>query len=79
MGGGMNEPKTDDDTFRCWCGAVGRFSEMFDFSDSEFGCNGSGIINCECGGDFCVCHNHGEYECPGCEYCEDNEDEIYEW
>ena len=25
---------------------------------------------CFCGGDFCVCHNHGEALCSGCRACE---------
>ena len=73
-----DEPEVESETFECWCGAVGRFEEMFDFTDSEGGCGGSGIINCECGGEFCVCHHHGEYECPGCDECKGDEDD-YDW
>lgn len=62
-----------DGPFRCWCGAEGTFEEMFDFGDAESGCGGSGTITCECGGDFCVCHHHGEYECPGCDDCRDHD------
>lgn len=63
----------DDEPFKCWCGVVGRYDEMFMdvFSSS---CCGTGHIDCLCGGDQCVCHNHGETECPGCEDCEDAED-----
>lgn len=70
-----DESEPDDGLFKCWCGAQGAFEEMFDFSDAEGGCGGSGLIDCYCGGDFCVCHNHGEYECPGCDDCDDREDE----
>ena len=68
----------DDDKFTCWCGAVGDADEMFDDAVFEQGCGGSGVLNCECGGDFCVCHHHGEIDCPGCEDCEPDDDE-YEW
>ena len=34
-------------------------------------CGGLGVFECLCGGDQCVCHNHGEVECPGCADCED--------
>lgn len=33
-------------------------------------CGGTGYLNCYCGGDFCICGNFGEAECPGCEDCE---------
>lgn len=32
-----------------------------------------GILNCYCGGDLRLCHNHGETECFGCEDCEQND------
>jgi len=53
---------------RCGCGEVvteGSFSDDLDPS-----CGGTGMLNCYCGGDICVCHNHGEFECDGCEDCE---------
>lgn len=34
------------------------------------GCFGSGLVECLCGGDFCVCHNHGVVDCSGCVDCE---------
>lgn len=34
----------------------------------------TGMIQCECGGDLCVCHHHGEYECPGCDECDGDDD-----
>lgn len=53
---------------KCWCGETDAY-----FSDEddglESGCGGSGVLHCYCGGDLCVCHNHGEVECPGCEDC----------
>ena len=53
-------------TGECWCGATdGWFSE----AGLEETCGDSGVLNCFCGGDLCVCHNHGEVECPGCEEC----------
>ena len=71
------EETDEDGPFTCWCGAVGCFEEMFDFTDSDDGCGGAGYIQCQCGGDQCVCHHHGEYECPGCEDCEGERDEFY--
>ena len=29
-------------------------------------CHGTGIVSCHCGGDLCVCRNHGEMPCPSC-------------
>lgn len=31
-------------------------------------CCNLGVIDCLCGGDFCVCHNYGEMPCPKCDY-----------
>ncbi len=33
------------------------------------GCGGLGWVECLCGGDRCVCHNHGRVDCAGCEEC----------
>ena len=56
----------------CWCGVENPY-----FSDEIFdrGCGGDGMLYCFCGGDFCVCHWHGETECPGCEDCDYGEDD----
>ena len=32
---------------------------------------------CYCGGDLCVCANHGEIECMGCEDCEPEQDDDW--
>lgn len=44
-----------------------------DFGDfEEYGlsacphCQGGGYVNCYCGGDMCLCDNHGEAACPVC-------------
>lgn len=29
-------------------------------------CHGTGTVGCHCGGDLCVCRNHGERPCPSC-------------
>lgn len=56
----------------CWCGARGTFDELF--APLPDTCRGYGYLTCECSGDgLCVCHNHGEVECLG---CEDEEDEA---
>ena len=57
-------------TIRCWCGAVGTESELFCYEDAAFHtCAGTGELDCHCGGDLCVCHNHGTFPCPGCADC----------
>ncbi|KKN41849.1 hypothetical protein LCGC14_0719090 [marine sediment metagenome] len=71
----------DDDQIECWCGATGTYDKLFDASGLPpypQGCGGSGMLICECGGDQCVCHHHGEVECPGCEDCDDP-DEMFGW
>lgn len=70
----MTSEPEDDGLFHCWCGAVGPFDEMCDMTCLDRSCGGTGSLNCECGGDFCVCHNHGEVECPGCEDCDPDDD-----
>lgn len=60
----------DDEVIRCWCGVRGTYDELFDDAALEDGCGGTGHLTCYCGGDFCVCHHHGETERPGCEDCE---------
>jgi hypothetical protein len=60
----------------CWCGVRNPYFSD-DLSDT---CGGTGTLYCICGGDFCICHNHGEVECAGCEDCdlelEDEFDEV---
>lgn len=51
----------------CWCGAKDPY-----FAPVSGECGDTGSINCYCGGDQCVCHNHGEVECLGCPDCGDN-------
>jgi hypothetical protein len=65
-----------DEEVECWCGAKGHASEMFQSVGG--GCGGLGGLDCHCGGDLCVCHNHGEVECPGCDECQDSDGEDYE-
>ena len=55
----------------CWCGEDNPAYLDDGLSDS---CGGTGILVCLCGGDFCVCHNHGEVECGGCEDCDGDGD-----
>lgn len=59
---------------KCWCGAEGKVTELYDDTGLESSCGGTGSLNCHCGGDLCVCHYHGETECPGCTDCEDDDD-----
>ena len=61
----------------CWCGVKNPYFALVPLT-----CGGAGIIDCLCGGDMCVCHNHGEVDCDGCEDCQgvdwDNADESDE-
>lgn len=50
----------------CWCGEE---NPHYDESGLDDGCGGTGVLYCSCGGDLCVCHNHGEVECDGCDDC----------
>lgn len=40
------------------------------FEDGDFHpcprCSGSGEVQCHCGGDLCLCENHGDAPCPLC-------------
>ena len=68
----MSKPRpltTDEsgETSDCWCGVKDAWSSFEDLDDR---CGGMGVLYCYCGGDFCVCHNHGEVECFGCADCE---------
>ncbi len=55
----------------CWCGEEGAH---FDDDGLDLRCGGLGTLYCRCGGDLCVCHNHGEVFCDGCPDCEDPDD-----
>ena len=59
-------------TGACWCGER---NAWFSTTYLERSCAGTRMLQCDCGGDFCVCHNHGEIECDGCEDCEYDDDE----
>lgn len=60
------------------CPACGMSPAWFSLEGLDEGCSGNGFVNCYCGGDQCVCHNHGEMECPGCDDCqEDADDDSY--
>lgn len=63
----------ETETIRCWCGAQGTPAELFNFDHLSETCGGLGELHCYCGGDLCVCHNHGEVECDGCADCEDED------
>lgn len=67
-----DETIPDGEVFTCWCGERGTPAELFDPLGLESSCGGTGYLQCYCGGDFCVCHHHGETECPGCPDCEDD-------
>ncbi len=56
---------------RCWCGVRNAWCSLADVSET---CGGLGTLYCYCGGDFCICHNHHEVECDGCQDCEDEAD-----
>jgi hypothetical protein len=54
----------------CWCGVKNPYFAPVHHET----CGGTGMINCYCGGDQCVCHNHGEVECFGCAECDQSDD-----
>jgi hypothetical protein len=59
----------------CWCGAT---NPHYDESAYFGGCDGYGYRTCNCAGDSCACHHHGEVECPGCDDCEGEGDWLDE-
>lgn len=69
--------KCDADRIECWCGAAGTYDELFLSDGLGDSCHGTGVLDCHCGGDLCVCHHHGETDCVGCHDCEG--DEWDEW
>lgn len=73
----LEEEEELDPIVTCWCGARGRYSKLHS-NDLDATCGGSGVLLCYCGGDFCVCHNHGEVSCPGCPECEPDHDDDYD-
>lgn len=32
-----------------------------------YDCHNTGCVDCQCGGDLCVCMNQGEQPCPHCD------------
>lgn len=70
----LSEPEKE--IIRCWCGETGTLEELFCLDSLERTCGGSGELQCRCGGDLCVCHNHGQVECLGCEDCETNDEDY---
>ena len=63
----LPEDENEDDP-PCWCGVERPY-----FSDDlPDRCGGDGMIYCICGGDFCVCHWHGEVVCDGCPDCDED-------
>lgn len=67
------EDGMDRENITCWCGATGAYADLFDDSYLAEACGGQGYLDCYCGGDQCVCHNHGGIDCDGCEDCEGDE------
>lgn len=68
----------DDGLMKCWCGAEGTYDDLFDDDCLDDCCGGTGSLECYCGGDICVCHHHGEVECPGCPDCEHDDEEDWD-
>ncbi len=56
----------------CWCGVDAPY-----FAPIDATCGGLGTIYCECGGDQCVCHWHGEIDCDGCDDCVEADDDHH--
>ena len=42
-------------------------------------CGGTGMLDCWCGGETCICLacGCGEIECDGCDDCKETDDEYY--
>lgn len=72
-------PEHGEEIITCWCGARGICEELFDDACLDEGCGGTGSLNCYCGGDQCVCHNHGEVECPGCDECDSGHGDDWDY
>jgi hypothetical protein len=77
LGDGRQWWNDEETIFECWCGASGTYEQLFDDSTLRDTCGGQGYYECLCGGDFCICHNHGQAECYGCPDCEDDSDDDY--
>jgi hypothetical protein len=57
---------------KCWCGEKNpHYSTLI-----ASGCGGTGGRQCLCGGDQCICHNHGEVQCDGCEDCDEEQEGL---
>lgn len=74
---GVSMAELEDDKITCWCGATGSYDELF--APIPDRCGGAGFFDCDCGGDLCVCHNHGEVECFGCEDCDPVDPQYDGW
>ncbi len=72
-------PFADYEIMTCWCGVQGKPADLFDYDGLPTSCGGIGSVECICGGDFCVCHFHGEVECPGCLDCRSPDQEHDDW
>jgi hypothetical protein len=69
MGATHREASEDDDDEPgpCYCGEP---NPLYNRAFLDKTCRGSTSLHCDCGGDICVCHYHGEVECLGCVDCE---------
>lgn len=47
---------------------------MADLRSLSRTCGGTGWLDCECGGDFCVCTLAGGADCHGCADCREHEE-----
>lgn len=65
-----------DDNPPCFCGET---NPMYLEEGLDETCGGGGMLRCRCGGDQCVCHHHGEIECPGCDDCDEPVDTDTGW
>jgi hypothetical protein len=63
----------EQDNPLCWCGVKNPYYAPIHHEC----CGGAGYIECFCGGDQCVCHNHGEVECFGCADCDEHDDQEF--
>jgi hypothetical protein len=49
---------------------MGEHEDITDYDDDQSAvcprCMGDGSVDCNCGGDLCVCENYGYMDCPLC-------------
>lgn len=67
---GDEAKEQEESSFAAPTGSATTPDNFDDYGDEERGycdrCSNTGMVNCYCGGDLCVCYNFGEMPCPVC-------------